>query len=113
MPQFKCGTKEKDVNKLRRFKAEFINRPASELREWEESVTESRRKKGNAQSTAESEEEGKWNCQGRTHGCGEEPCIKDHAREKELLKSREMGKSLKAKTKKMEEKDVEVGGKGI
>ena len=74
MPQFKCGTKEKDVNKLRRFKAEFINRPASELREWEESVTESRRKKNNAQSTAEPVEESKWNCQGKMYGCGDEPC---------------------------------------
>ena len=59
--QFKCGTKEKDVVKLRRFKAEFIDEPTSKLREWEESVAESRRKGEDAQSAAGSEEERKWN----------------------------------------------------
>ena len=37
----------------------------------------------------------------------------DHIREKELLKSREMGKEWKAKAKKVEEKDGEVGGNDI
>ena len=36
----------------------------------------------------------------------------DHTREKGSLKSREVRKSLKAKTKKAGEMDGEVGGKG-
>ena len=47
-----------------------------ELREWEESVAESRRKTSNAQSTAEPVEESKWDChQGKMYGCGQDPCI--------------------------------------
>ena len=105
--QFKGGTKEKDVNKLRRFKTEFIDKPASKLREWEERVAESRRKGGNEQSTAESEEESKWNCQGKMYSCGEVPCIclnRPHSREEVIDKPRSENE--------LEIENQEGGGKG-
>jgi hypothetical protein len=95
------------VNKLRRFKAEFIDEPASKLREREESVAESRRKGEDAQSTARSEEESKWKCQGKMYGCGEEPCIclnRPHSREGVIEKPRS--------EKELESENQEGGGKG-
>ena len=50
--QFRCGTEEKELSRVKRFKATFIDRPSSEMQAWNEQLTATATRKGNGRKVA-------------------------------------------------------------